>query len=154
MKATITPAPIKKSFVVKAQPEKAFKVFSERMHEWSPAVQTLTGSRQDIVIEPKPKGRWYEVGAGGAQADWGHVIEWQPPHRMLLAWQLDATYSFKPELVTEVEVRFSPEGEGTRVDFEHRNLDRFGEVDPEFFHGLDGTGGWTGSLAAFRSMFE
>ncbi len=117
-------------------------------------MQTLTGSRRDIVIEPKPKGRWYEVGEGGAQADWGHVIEWEPPHRMVLAWQLDGTYSFNPALVTEVEVRFSPEGAGTRVDFEHRNLDRFGPVDPEFFKGLDGTGGWSGSIANFIMLIN
>jgi hypothetical protein len=154
MAATISPAPIRKSFVVRADPTKAFQVFAHRMHDWSPAVQTLTGSRKDIVIEPKPKGRWYEVGEGGKEADWGHVIEWQPPHRMLLAWQLDANYSYNPDFVTEVEVRFTAEGAGTRVDFEHRNLERFGEVGPEFFAGLDGSGGWSGSIAQYVALLE
>jgi hypothetical protein len=68
------PAPIRKTIVVKAPPARAFDVFAHRMHDWSPAVQSLLGARRDIVVEPRTGGRWYEVSEDGSQADWGKVL--------------------------------------------------------------------------------
>jgi uncharacterized protein YndB with AHSA1/START domain len=155
MELEIRPAPIRKSLLVRADPERAFGVFVSRMHEWSPAVQSLLGSRRDIVIEPHAGGRWYEIADSGAEADWGRVLVWEPPHRLVLAWQLDAGFRYDPGLVTEVEARFEAEGAGqTRVEFEHRNLDRFGAHAAETAASLDSEGGWSGSFALYVGLFE
>lgn len=85
MNGTIAPAPVRKTLTVKADPTRAFHVFAHRMHDWSPLGHSLTGARSGIVIEPRPDGRWYETGENGNEANWGKVLEWEPPHRMLLA---------------------------------------------------------------------
>lgn len=155
MGVEIRPAPLRKTLVVKADIGRAFDVFVRRMHDWSPAVQSLLGSRKDIVLEPREGGRWYEVSETGGQADWGRVLVWEPPHRLVLAWQLDASFSYDPDLVTEVEVRFAAEGERlTRVDFEHRNLERFGARAEEVAASLDSEGGWSGSFALYARLLE
>ena len=155
MPLEISPAPIRKTLSVNADVKRAFDVFVSRMHEWSPAVQSLLGSRKNIVVEPRTGGRWYEVSESGVEADWGKVLVWEPPHRLVLAWQLDATFSYDPALVTEVEARFAPEGERrTRIDFEHRNLDRFGARAAETAASLDSEGGWSGSFRLYEELLE
>ena len=155
MELEIRPAPIRKSLVVKADVNRAFEVFVSRMHEWSPAVQSLLGSRKDIVVEPRAGGRWYEIAESGAQADWGKVIAWEPPHRLVLAWQLDADFSYDPDLVTEFEARFVAEdARHTRIEFEHRNLDRFGARAAETAASLGSDGGWSGSFALYAELIE
>lgn len=125
------------------------------MHEWSPSNHSLTRTRTNIIIESHVGGRWYETGENGTEADWGKVLAWEPPHRLLLAWQLNARFSFDPQLITEVEVRFEPVGENsTRVEFEHRNLERYGEAMPDIFQSLDGHDGWGGSLQSYARMLE
>lgn len=155
MPLEISPAPIRKTLSVNADVKRAFEVFVSRMHEWSPAVQSLLGSRKNIVVEPRTGGRWYEVSESGVEADWGKVLVWEPPNRLVLAWQLDATFSYDPALVTEVEARFAPEGERrTRIEFEHRNLDRFGARAPETAASLDSEGGWSGSFTLYEKLLE
>jgi hypothetical protein len=155
MDRTISPASVRKTFVVRADPAAAFHAFAHRMHEWSPASHSLTGSRTNIIIEPHVEGRWYEIGEGGAEADWGKVLAWEPAQRMLLAWQLNASFNFDPELITEVEVRFEDAGDGsTRVEFEHRNLERFGAAAPDIFKSLNGEDGWSGSLQNYANLLD
>lgn len=155
MPLEIKPAPIRKRLAVPARVERAFDVFVGRMHEWSPAVQSLLGARTNIVIEPRSGGRWYEISEGGKEADWGRVLIWERPHRIVLAWQLDANFSYDPELVTEVEARFTPDGEKrTWVEFEHRNLERFGARSAETAASLDSEGGWSGSFALYVQLLE
>lgn len=155
MERTISPASVRKILVVPADQTTAFHAFAHRMHEWSPQSHSLTGSRTNIVIEPRVGGRWYETGENGTEADWGKVLAWHPPHRMLLAWQLNARFSFDPGFVTEIEIRFEPVDESsTRVEFEHRNLERYGDAAPDVFKSLDGDDGWGGSLQNFASLLD
>lgn len=155
MERKISPASVRKTLIVSADPAAAFHAFAHRMHEWSPQSHSLTGSRTNIIVEPRVGGRWYETGQNGTEADWGKVLAWAPPHRMLLAWQLNASFGFDPSLITEVEIRFEPVGESsTRVEFEHRNLDRYGEAAPDIFKSLDGDDGWGGSLQNFAGLLE
>jgi len=153
MDRTISPASVRKTFVVRADAAAAFQAFAHRMHEWSPTSHSLTGSRTNIIIEPHVGGRWYETGEGNTEADWGKVLAWEPGQRMLLAWQLNANFNFDPDLITEVEVRFEDAGDGsTRVDFEHRNLERFGAAAPDIFNSLNGEDGWSGSLHNYANL--
>ena len=119
---------IRKTLVVEAPAERAFRIFAENMGSWWPKEHHIGASPlQACVIEPRVGGRWYEIGQDGSECEWGKVLAWDPPRRLLLAWQLDANFKFDASLITEVEVSFTVlEPRRTRVDFEHRNLDRFG----------------------------
>lgn len=148
----IVPAPIRKELRVKASRERAFEVFATKMGSWwikghSVVAQIHSTEQADVVIEPRIGGRWYEVGANGAEYDWGRVLAWEPPARLVLAWQLTGEFMFDPELETVVEVTFSPDGEFTLVHLEHRELERFGENAVAIGSGLDE--GWDEMLGAF-----
>jgi hypothetical protein len=126
---TIRPAPIRKSFRVHAPREKAFGVFLRGMGRWWPLEHSVLSSpRTDVIVEPRPGGRWYETAADGSTSQWGRVIEWDEPERALLAWQLNAEFVYDPAFETEVEIRFLRDGDGTRIEFEHRGLEAFGEA--------------------------
>ena len=119
-----------KELTVEAPIERAFRVFTANMGSWWPKEHHIGAARlKDCVIEPRVDGRWYELGEDGTTCEWGKVLEWDPPRRLVLAWQLGADFQYDPALLTEVEVRFTSLGlKRTRVDFEHRNLERFGEA--------------------------
>jgi len=140
---------IRKTLVVAAPAERAFRVFSENMGSWWPKEHHIGASPlKACVIEPRVGGRWYEIGEDGSQCDWGKVLAWDPPRRLMLAWQLDASFKYDPSLITEVEVSFTVlEPKRTRVDFEHRDLERFG-ADAARLHKLMGDG-WGGILESF-----
>jgi uncharacterized protein YndB with AHSA1/START domain len=77
---------------------------------------------------------------------------WEPPSRLILAWQVDANWKYDPTLVTEVEVVFTAlEGGGTRVDLEHRNLERFGDQGARVREAIGADGGWLGILKSFAA---
>ncbi len=146
-------APVVASVSVTAPPARAFGLFTSGMERWWPVGKTI-GQKPHvrIVLEPRPGGRWFEVDADGAETPWGEVMEWDPPGRVLLAWKLDRDFRFDADLTTEVEITFSPEGAGTRVRLEHRNLDRFGS-DAARIAGLLG-GGWPTILADYVQSAE
>ena len=92
-----------------------------------------------------------ETGENGAEAEWGDVLAWDPPNRLLLAWRIGADWKYDPALLTEVEVVFTPEGEGTRVNFEHRLLENMGAEGEGARASFDSEGGWTGLLQMFAA---
>jgi uncharacterized protein YndB with AHSA1/START domain len=124
----MTIAPILHKVQVKAPPERAFELFAARIAEWWPKGNAIGKNPYvAIVIEPKPGGHWFERDAEGNETRWGKVLAWEPPARLLLAWQISTQWQYDPELLTEVELTFDPaEGGGTLVTLEHRNLERFG----------------------------
>ena len=121
-------APIVRTVRVKPDPARAFDLFARHMEAWWPKGRTIGHNpHAAIVIEPRAGGRWFERDADGRETDWGKVLAFEPPARLLLAWQIDAQWRHDPDLVTEVELTFAPaEGGGTLVTLEHRNLERFG----------------------------
>jgi uncharacterized protein YndB with AHSA1/START domain len=148
----IAPAPIVKQFRVKASPDRAFDVFAKRMGAWwLKSHSVLSSPQKDIVIEPFAGGRWYEVGEDGSTYDWGRVLEWSPPHRLVLDWQLSNQFAFDPALHTTVDVRFEADGAFTLVSFEHRDLENFGAGASETRDGMDE--GWGSLLAACEAAF-
>jgi hypothetical protein len=153
----ISPAPIRRSVRVRASQQKAFDVFTAGMGGWWLKSHSLVGSPQkDVVIEPRVGGRWYEIGEDGSEMDWGKVAEWAAPERIVLAWQLNAEWTYDPDFETTVEVRFTADGDHTIVDFEHRDLDRFGdkaaELRGDYDTGMDG--GWGELLAGYQRQLE
>ena len=146
--STETLAPVRKSVTVNVPQRRAFEFFVA--HRWWPMEghRILEGSTR-ATIEPREGGRWFEAGGPEGECQWGHVLAYEPPERLVLAWQLDATWTYNPDFLTEVEIRFVAEGESvTRVELEHRGMDRFSaDVRASF----DGENGWSGVLGAYAS---
>ncbi len=141
---------IRKQLTVEAPAERAFRVFTTNMGSWWPKDHHIgKAPLKDCVIEPKVDGRWYERGEDGSTCDWGKVLAWDPPRRLLLAWQLNSSFTYDPALMTEVEVTFTVLGPKlTRVDFEHRNLERFGEAAERLRDQMGA--GWGAIIESYR----
>ncbi len=156
MITTIRPAPVRKSITVEADAKHAFEVFTARIGSWWPRSHCIASSPQkDVVIEPRTGGRWYEIGEDGSQCDWGKVLAFEPPARLLLAWQINGSWKYDPDLVTEVEVKFTPlDGGRTRVELEHRNLERMGDKAEDVRTAINSEGGWSGILKTYAEVAE
>ena len=143
--------PVRKTIVVEAAQARAFKVFTEGFDRWWPREHKIgKATLKRAVLEPRAGGRWYEIGEDGSECDWGKVLAYEPPNRLVLAWQITATWQFDEAFVTEVEVRFISEGEKrTRVELEHRNLDRYDAHEVEIRKAFESPGGWGGILERF-----
>jgi len=145
---TMAATVVRKSVTVEVPGDKAFRVFTEGIRGWwFPGHHLGESELKAVVLEPGAGGRWYEIGVDDSECQWGRVLQWEPPHRLVLAWQIDATWHFDPNLVTEVEVRFVADGPNrTIVELEHRLLERFGENMETMRKGFDAPGGWQGLL--------
>jgi uncharacterized protein YndB with AHSA1/START domain len=150
MSKTVSLSPVRKQIRVSASPARAFEVFTEEMTRWWTKSHSINKSPiKEIVMEPRVGGRWFERGEDGSECQWGKVLEWSPPSRLVLAWQITHKWAFDPGLVTEVEVRFTAADSSTLVELEHRNLDRFGTGANEMWKAPDSPGGWMGLLESF-----
>ena len=150
----IAPAAIRKTIEVNAPIDRAFRVFAERMGLWWHKEHSIAqGTTQaDVIVEPRAGGRWYEKGADGSEHQWGRVIAYEPPHRLVLAWQLTREFKFDPDFETTVEVLFEESGGTTVVRFEHRDLERMGEGAVQQLEAMDG--GWGMLLELFKTAVE
>jgi uncharacterized protein YndB with AHSA1/START domain len=121
-------APVVCTVQVKAAPAKAFELFASHMGQWWPKGKTIgKAPHVAVVVEPRAGGRWFERDAAGNETNWGKVLAWEPPSRLLLGWQINCDWGHDPNLLTEVEMSFAPApGGGTLVTLVHRNLERFG----------------------------
>ncbi len=148
------PNSVRKVVQVQAPLAVAWRVFTEKMGTWWPLAHYKIGKAAavDAVIEPKIGGRWYERGEDGTTCDWGRVVEWEPPTRLVLTWDISADWQPDPALGTEIEIRFIAEGNAaTRVELEHRRLDRYGARRDEMRRIFDTEGDWGRLLQAFAS---
>jgi hypothetical protein len=152
----IRPAPVRRSVVVKAGVERSFAAFTSNIGRWWPRSHFIGAAPpENVVMEGRTGGRCYEVGADGAECEWGKVLLWEPPARLILGWQINGNWKYDPTFVTEVEVVFTAlEGGGTRVDLEHRNLERYGEQAGRMREAFDSERGWRGILESFRANAE
>ncbi len=145
----MTIAPLIRSVEVKAPPAKAFDLFANHIGAWWTVGKTVgKNPHVAIVIEPRAEGRWYERDAEGNETQWGKVLAYEPPGRLLLGWQMNSQWAFDPDFLTEVELTFEAlAAGGTKVTLEHRNLERFG-ADAEKVYGQI-SGGWPYHLDNF-----
>jgi hypothetical protein len=114
-------AAINKSVTVQASVETAFETFTRAISTWWPTASHRIFDESTVVFEERVGGRVYERSASGEEGDWADVLVWEPPNRLVLRWRVNPNRG-----PTEVDVTFTPEGDGTRVDLEHRGWD-----DPE-----------------------
>jgi uncharacterized protein YndB with AHSA1/START domain len=154
MPDTMPALTVRKSLTVDAPCAHAFEVFTAGFDRWWPRAHHI--GKADLlaaVIEPKAGGRWYEKGVDGSECDWGTVLVYEPPTRLVLSWHLNSQWQFDPDAsrASEVDVRFVPDGPSrTRVEFEHRHIER--AVDAEQLRaGVDSPEGWTGLLELFAA---
>jgi len=135
---------IRKSIVVGVPPEAAWSTYTERIGEWWPlATYSIHGERaRTALFEGGQGGRLYERTASGEEAHWAEILAWEPPSRLVLLWQVN------PERpATEVEIRFVSEGDGTRVELEHRGWERLGDAAEEARASYES--GWDTVLAPY-----
>jgi uncharacterized protein YndB with AHSA1/START domain len=149
------PNAVRKTMNVQAPPEIAWRVFTAKMGTWWPLANYKIGKANavDAVLEPHVGGRWYERGEDGSTCDWGRVLVWEPSTRLVLTWDITADWQFDPKLNTEIEVRFIADGkDATRVELEHRRLDRYGERREEMRRIFDTEGDWGRILGMFAKV--
>lgn len=155
MTRAIRPAPVRKSITVAAPPARAFEIFTARQDAWWPRSHTIGASpTKEVVLERKVGGRWFGRLEDGSEQLWGDVLVWSPPERLVLAWRIGADWIYDSSLLTEVEVTFTEEGSGTRVDLEHRMLERMGDRAEGARAAFDSDGGWMGLLRLFAELAE
>ena len=148
----IDPNSVRKVVNVQAPQAVAWRVFTEKMGTWWPLATYKIGKANavDAVIEPRVGGRWYERGDDGSTCQWGSVLSWEPHSRLVLSWDISADWQYDPTLKTEIEVRFIADGKDrTRVELEHRRLDRYGARRDEMRTIFDSTGDWGRFLESF-----
>lgn len=153
----VDPNTIQKVVNVNAPQTVAWRVFTEKMGSWWPLAYYKIGKANavDAIIEPHVGGRWYERGDDGSSCQWGSVLEWEPPSRLLLSWDINADWQYDPALKTEIEVRFIPEdAHRTRVELEHRHLERYGKRRDEMRRIYDTEGDWGRLLEQFARTAE
>jgi len=148
----MTIAPIEKQILVEAPQERAFRVFTESFDAWWPREHHIgKAEMKTAVLECKPGGRFYEKGIDGSECEWGKVLVWEPPRRLVIAWQITAEWKYDPSFVTELEINFVAEGtKRTRVELEHRNLERHGDAAAVLRDMLDK--GWVGPLEKLAAV--
>jgi uncharacterized protein YndB with AHSA1/START domain len=145
--------PVRKQVMVEASAEHAFRVFTQGIDRWWPREPHIGKSPlKQQILEPHVSGRWYSVCEDGSQCDVGKVLVWEPPRRLVLAWQITAQWQHDATFLTEVEVTFTPEGpRRTRVDLEHRGLDAYGAAAAAIRKEIDAPGGWGKIVEMFAS---
>jgi uncharacterized protein YndB with AHSA1/START domain len=118
-------APVLKTIVVPLPQGRAFDLFFAGMGSWWPldTHSVFAADAAEVTVDGRPGGRILERAADGRTAEWGEILVWDPPHRVVFTWHP----GYDDASATEVEVRFSTEGELTRVDLEHRGWDALGE---------------------------
>jgi uncharacterized protein YndB with AHSA1/START domain len=147
-------AAVRREVTVDAPIERAFAVFTEGIATWWPHGEShnVGPTPADAVIEPFAGGRCYaRAHADGTETDWGRVLAWEPPGRLVFAWLLTPQWQFEPDpaKASEVEVRFTDLGGGrTRVALSHSKFERYGPGGDAMREQVASAGGW-GSLLEF-----
>lgn len=157
MNTHVSPTPVRQSVVVEAPIEHAFKVFTEQFGSFKPSEHNLlAGPIAETVFEPRVGGHVYDRGVDGSECRWARVLAYEPPNRVLLSWDINPRWQIEtdPEKTSEWEVRFTAETpHRTRVELEHRKLDRHGDGWQGVRDGVAGDQGWPLYLQRYADLF-
>jgi uncharacterized protein YndB with AHSA1/START domain len=147
---------VQKSITVNAPAAHVFRTFTEKQNEWWPRAHHIgPNDKFTAIVEPKVGGRWFERNDDGSECDWGRVLAWEEPKRIVLSWDLASDFSYDPNLNTEVEVRFIAETpKRTRVELEHRCLERYGDQAEKMRDLFDKPDAWAATLGHMRDYAE
>ena len=149
---------VRTQIVVEAPIERAFRVFVERFDSIKPREHNMLAvDIAETVFEPRTGGRIYDRGVDGSECQWARVLAYEPPARVLLSWDINPRWQIETDLekTSEVEVRFVAENpDRTRVELEHRNLDRHGDGWEGERESVGSEGGWPLYLRRFAELLE
>lgn len=150
--------PIRRRIVVNAPVEHAFRVFTEQFGDFKPRDHNLLSVPiTATVFEPRVGGRIYDIGSDGSRCAWARVLAFEPPTRVVFSWDIGPTWQVEADesKTSEVEVRFIAEAaDRTRVELEHRHLDRHGDGWRSVADGVGGDAGWPLYLARYRELVD
>lgn len=148
---------VRMQIVVAAPIERAFRVFTEQFDRIKPREHNMLGvDIAETVFEPRVGGHVYDRGVDGSECRWARVLAYEPPNRVVISWDISPRWQIETDLekTSEVEVRFISESpERTRVELEHRNLDRHGEGWESLRHGVESENGWPLYLRRYGDLF-
>jgi uncharacterized protein YndB with AHSA1/START domain len=149
---------IRTDVVVDAPQDRAFRLFTEQFDMIKPREHNmLEVDIADSVFEPREGGRVYDRGIDGSECQWARVLAYEPPDRIVFTWDISPRWQIEDDLsrASEVEVRFIAESaERTRVELEHRHLDRHGEGWESLSEGVAGDQGWPLYLSRFADRIR
>jgi len=150
-------AVVRRHIVVEAPAEKAFSVFTERLGDFKPPEHNLLAAPiAETVFEPRVGGHIYDRATDGTECHWARVLVYEPPLRVVFSWDIGPTWQVEtdPQNTSEVEVRFIAEtADRTRVELEHRNIDRHGAGWEAVADGIGNDEGWPLYLARYSALF-
>jgi len=149
---------VQSTIVVEAPIERAFRVFTEDFGSFKPPEHNLLAVEvAETVFEPRAGGRLYDRGVDGSECHWARVLAYEPPNRVVFSWDISPHWQLETDLenTSEVEVRFVSEmPDRTRVELEHRNLDRHGAGWEGVRDGVDSGDGWPLYLERFAELLK
>jgi uncharacterized protein YndB with AHSA1/START domain len=158
MSTQATDTSVRTQVVVEAPIERAFRVFTEDFGSFKPPEHNLLGVEiAETVFEPRAGGHLYDRGVDGSECRWARVLAYEPPDRVVITWDISPQWQLETDLerTSEVEVRFISEApERTRVELEHRNLERHGTGWEGERDGVGGEGGWPLYLQRFAELLK
>lgn len=153
-----TATTVRLAIVVEAPLERAFATFTEKFDRIKPREHNMLAVEiAETVFEPRPGGRVYDRGVDGSEYQWARVLAFEPPDRLLFSWDISPQWQIETDLdrTSEVEVRFIAESaERTRVELEHRNLDRHGEGWEGTREAVGSDGGWPLYLQRYAALIN
>lgn len=149
---------VRKQIVVEAPVERAFSVFVEQFDRIKPPEHNiLPVERAETVFEPHVGGHVYDRGVDGSECRWARVLAYEPPHRLLISWDFTPQFQLEsdPARTSEIEIRFVAETPArTRVELEHRHLERHGEGWEGMRGAVDSDAGWQDYLDRFAALIS
>jgi uncharacterized protein YndB with AHSA1/START domain len=149
---------VRTQVVVEVPIERAFSVFTEDFDSIKPREHNMLAVEiAETVFEPREGGRIYDRGVDGSECHWARVLAYEPPDRVVFSWDINPRWQIESDLekTSEVEVRFISETpERTRVELEHRNLDRHGEGWEAGRDAVGSEGGWPLYLQRFAELLK
>ena len=144
--------------VVHAPIARAFSVFTDDFGSFKPPEHNMLGVEiAETVFEPRAGGKLYDRGIDGSECHWARVLAYEPPDRVVISWDINPQWQIEtdPAKTSEVEVKFIAEApDRTRVQLEHRNLDRHLEGREAVREGVDSEGGWPMYLQRFAELLD
>ena len=151
-------ASVRAHVVVEAPIERAFRVFTKDFGRFKPPEHNLLEVElAETVFEPREGGHLYDRGVDGSECRWARVLAYEPPNRVVISWDISPQWQLETDLekTSEVEVRFVSETpERTRVELEHRNLQRHGAGWEGERDAVRSEGGWPLYLRRFADLFK
>jgi len=149
-------AVVRREIVVNAPIDKAFTVFTDRFGDFKPPEHNmLRVPIAETVFEPKVGGHIYDRGVDGSECRWARVLAYDPPDRVVFSWDISPQWQVEtePGNTSEVEVRFVAETpDRTRVELEHRHLDRHGPGWESVRDGVAHDEGWPLYLSRYAAL--